>query len=105
MCSSRRNNLDLAPLDYKSEAQSHSVELFKILDDSIPAQPPSVVAEVPTHGKVSQDLLFKAAAPDSPVPAIAYHWDFGDGVITDGATLTHAYTHADSFVAHLRVEE
>lgn len=25
-------------------------------------------------------------------------------MITDGATLTHAYTHADSFVAHLRVE-
>jgi len=82
----------------------HSVELFKILDDSIPAQPPSVVAQVPTNGKVSQDLLFTAAAPDSPVPAIAYHWDFGDGVIADGATLTHAYTHGDSFVAHLRVE-
>ncbi|HEX3473260.1 MAG TPA: hypothetical protein VHT28_18915 [Silvibacterium sp.] len=61
----------------------HSVELFKILDDSIPAQPPSVVAQVPTNGKVSQDLLFTAAAPDRPVPAIAYHWDFGDGVITD----------------------
>jgi alpha-galactosidase len=83
---------------------AHSVDLFKILDESIAAQPPSVVAEVPAKGKVSEDLVFTAAAPVSPVPAIGYHWDFGDGVLTDGATVTHAYTHAGSFVAHLRVE-
>ena len=83
---------------------AHSVTLLKILDESIAAQPPSITAQVPATGKVSEDLGFAAAASKNSVPALAYHWDFGDGVLTDGATVTHTYTYAGSFRVHLRIE-
>jgi PKD repeat protein len=28
---------------------------------------------------------------------ISYHWDFGDGVVADGASLTHTYTAAGTY--------
>ncbi|MGC2212179.1 MAG: PKD domain-containing protein [Silvibacterium sp.] len=83
---------------------AHSVTLLKILDESIAAQPPSITAQVPTTGKVGEDLGFAAAASKNSVPALAYHWDFGDGVLTDGTTVTHTYTYAGSFRVHLRIE-
>jgi alpha-galactosidase len=83
---------------------AHFVTLLKILDESIAAQAPSVTAQVPATGKVGEDLGFRAIASERPVPALAYHWDFGDGVIADGATLTHTYTREGSYTVHLRVE-
>ncbi len=83
---------------------AHSVTLLKILDESIAAQPPSITAQVPAKGKVGEDLGFAAAESENSVPALAYHWDFGDGVLSDGATVTHTYTYAGSFRVHLRVE-
>lgn len=83
---------------------AHFVALLKILDESVPAQAPSITAKVPATGKMSEDLGFAAAASEDHVPAIAYHWDFGDGVVADGATLTHAYTREGSYKTHLRVE-
>ena len=83
---------------------ARSVTLLKILDESIAAQPPSITAQVPATGKVGEDLGFAAAASENSVPALAYHWDFGDGVLTDGSTVTHTYTYAGSFRVHLRIE-
>jgi alpha-galactosidase len=83
---------------------AHSVALLKIVDESVAAQLPTITARVPSTGKGGEDLGFAAAAVESPVPALAYHWDFGDGVLTDGATVTHTYTHAGNFKAHLRVQ-
>jgi alpha-galactosidase len=83
---------------------AHVVTLLKILDESIAAQTPSITAKVPATGKVGEDLGFAAVAFEGHVPALAYHWDFGDGVIADGATLTHTYTREDSYTVHLRVE-
>ena len=83
---------------------AHFVTLLKILDESVPAQAPSVTAHVPDRGKAGEDLGFAAAAAEDHVPAIAYHWDFGDGVVADGAALTHTYTREGSFKTHLRVE-
>ena len=82
----------------------HFVALLKIVDDSVPAQAPSIAAKVPAAGKMGEDLVFAAAASEDHVPAIAYHWDFGDGVVADGATLMHTYTHDGSYTTHLRVE-
>jgi len=83
---------------------AHFVTLLKILDESIAAQTPSITAKVPATGKIGEDLGFGAVASEGHVPALAYHWDFGDGVIADGATLTHAYTREGSCTVHLRVE-
>jgi alpha-galactosidase len=83
---------------------AHFVTLLKILDESIAARTPSVAAKVPAEGKVGEDLGFAAIASERHVPALAYHWDFGDGVIADGATLTHTYTREGSYTVHLRVE-
>lgn len=84
--------------------RAHFVALLKILDESIAAQPPSITAQVPVTGKIGEDLGFAAVASEGHVPALAYHWDFGDGVVTDGATLTHTYTREGSYRVHLRVE-
>ncbi len=83
---------------------AHFVTLLKILDESIPAEAPSITAKVPTTGKMDEELSFAAAASEDHVPAIAYHWDFGDGVVADGATLRHTYTREGSYTTHLRVE-
>ncbi len=83
---------------------AHFVTLLKILDQSVAAQAPSITAKVPATGKMGEDLGFAAAASEGHVPALAYHWDFGDGVTTDGATLTHTYTREGSYKTHLRVE-
>lgn len=83
---------------------AHFVTLLKILDESIAAQTPSITAKVPATGKVGKDLGFAAVASEGRVPALAYHWDFGDGVIADGATLTHTFTREGSYTVHLRVE-
>ena len=83
---------------------AHFVTLLKILDESIAPQPPSITAKVPATAKIGEDLRFGAVADEGHVPALAYHWGFGDGVISDGATLTHTYTREGSYTVHLRVE-
>jgi hypothetical protein len=83
---------------------AHSVTLLKILDESVAAQPPSVTGRIPVTGKVDEDLVFAAVASEGHVPALSYHWDFGDGVVTDGSTLSHTYTHEGSYRVHLHVD-
>ena len=83
---------------------AHSVRLIKIIDESIPAAPPSISVTAPQGGAVGEDLGFTGIMTNQSVPALGYHWDFGDGVVTDGATATHTYTHAGTFKAHLTVE-
>jgi PKD repeat protein len=38
------------------------------------------------------------------VPAISYHWDFGDGTDANGTAVIHAYTYADTFHVRLSVQ-
>jgi hypothetical protein len=82
---------------------AHFVTLLKILDESVAAQAPSITAKVPATGKIGENLGFAAAASAGHVPALAYRWDFGDGVVADGAALSHTYTREGSYKAHLRV--
>jgi alpha-galactosidase len=82
----------------------HSVYLFKIIDESIPAAPPSIQAKTPEKGLAGEDLRFSAVAAGNGVPALAYHWNFGDGVSTDGAAVTHNYTGTGMFNVQLAVD-
>ncbi|MGB0006052.1 MAG: PKD domain-containing protein [Candidatus Sulfotelmatobacter sp.] len=83
---------------------AHSVRLIKIIDTSIPAAAPAIAYQVPSHAKIGEELQFSCAASKDGVPALAYHWDFGDGVVADGASLTHTYTAAGSYKVRFTAE-
>jgi PKD repeat protein len=83
---------------------AHSVKLIKIIDASIPAAAPSITFKVPSQAKIGEEIEFSSAASKDGTPALAYHWDFGDGVIADGLTLTHAYTAAGNYTVRFIAE-
>jgi alpha-galactosidase len=83
---------------------AHSVKLIKIIDTSIPAAAPSITFNVPTQAKIGEEIGFSSTASKDGVPALACHWEFGDGVVADGATLTHAYTAAGNYTVRFTAE-
>jgi alpha-galactosidase len=89
------------PLDNQP---AHSVRLIKIIDTSIPIAAPSMAFQVPSQAKTGEEIGFSSLTSKDGVPALAYHWDFGDGVIADGAILTHAYTTAGNYTVRFTAE-
>ena len=83
---------------------AHSVKLFKIIDTSIPGAAPSIIFHVPTQAKIGEEIAFSSIVSKDGVTALAYHWDFGDGVVADGAILTHAYTAAGNYAVRFTAE-
>lgn len=81
----------------------HSVRLVRIIDTSVPPAAPTVTVQAPRSAEVGSILRFRALAKDAEVPALAYHWDFGDGTQGDGAQVEHAYTLAGEYQVHLTV--
>ena len=81
----------------------HTVRLLKIIDDSVPPQPPSIIADLPSHAKIGESIQFSASAAANSVPALTWIWDFGDGVTATGTNPTHAWTHAGAFHVQLTV--
>ncbi len=89
----------------KIEDQSpHSVRLIRLDDDTFPASAPEVTVQVPGDAQAGNSVTFAAFAANSPVPAIAYHWNFGDGTAASGEDLTHTYTHAGTFTGTLVIK-
>jgi len=72
----------------------HSVRMFKLVDASLPAVPPSFEVQASSGAKAGDNLLFKAIPSDPAGPVVSCHWDFGDGTSSDGTHVTHTYTHA-----------
>ena len=85
-------------------SRAHSVKLIKIIDTSIPMAAPSIALQAPSQARTGEEIEFSCIASKDGVPALAYHWDFGDGVVTDGAILTHAYTTAGNYTVRLTAE-
>ena len=83
---------------------AHSVKLIKIIDTSIPATAPLITCNVPSQAKVGEELPFSSTASRDGAPALAYHWDFGDGVAADGASLTHTYTAEGTYKVRFTAE-
>ncbi|HUY14819.1 MAG TPA: PKD domain-containing protein [Terriglobia bacterium] len=81
----------------------HSVRLIKFIDTSVPAAAPSVVAHVSTTVRAGESTNFSADARGSKVPALAYHWVFGDGTEADGGEVQQTYTMAGTFHVQLSV--
>jgi alpha-galactosidase len=82
----------------------HSVQMIKIIDTSIPMAAPSIALQVPSQVKTGEEIEVSSIVSKDGVPALAYHWDFGDGVVADGAILTHAYTTAGNYTVRFTAE-
>jgi alpha-galactosidase len=86
------------------EQPAHSVKLIKITDSKIPAAAPSVTVNAPNNANADEDAKFSARVDPLGVPALGYHWDFGDGTSESGRQVSHAYTMPGRFTVRLVVE-
>jgi alpha-galactosidase len=80
-----------------------SVKVIKIIDKSVAEAAPTVVAQVPSAAAAGEAINFSAQAGAEGVPAVGYHWDFGDGTSTDGPKASHTYTREADFSVRLTV--
>jgi len=84
---------------------AHSVKLIKIIDASIPVAAPSIVFQVPTQAKIGEEIVFSSAVSNDGVPALACHWDFGDGVVADAAILQLVRFDRDRYLPELKTRK
>jgi hypothetical protein len=82
----------------------HSVKLIKIVDESISPGLPTTTVDAPKIAKAGEPIIFAANSDPTGVPALGYHWDFGDGVTAEGARLTHTYTAPGNYTVKLMVD-
>jgi alpha-galactosidase len=86
---------------------AQSARVIKLIDTSVPAAAPTVTAQVPAAAKAGESITLLALSTeveDGGVPAVAYHWDFGDGTSADSPKVSHAYTRAGEFTIRLTVD-
>jgi len=81
-----------------------SVKMVMLTDTNVPANAPTVRAQVPPAAIVAETISISAQQESGSVPAIAYHWDFGDGTSADGPNVSHTYTRAAEFNIQLTVD-
>jgi hypothetical protein len=84
--------------------QPRSVRLIKIVDGAIQAAAPTVKLNAPTQVQLGVITKFSATVDPKGVPALAYHWEFGDGVSAEGRSVDHAYTQNGNFTITLKVD-
>jgi alpha-galactosidase len=76
---------------------AHTVKLIKIIDTSIPAAAPSIAFQVPSQARIGEEVELSSIVSKDGVPVLASRWDFGDGVVAEGAILAHTYTAAGEY--------
>ena len=84
-----------------------SVRVIKLIDSSVPAAAPTVTAQVPAAANTGETITLSALSAQADaggVPAVAYHWDLGDGTSVDSPKVSHAYTSAGEFTIRLTVD-
>jgi alpha-galactosidase len=81
-----------------------SAVVIKLVDTAVAKAAPAVTARVPSQSKVGETIAFSAQADPDGVPALRYHWDFGDGTISEGSNVSHCYTRAADFMVRLTVD-
>jgi hypothetical protein len=82
----------------------HSVRLIKIVDTTIPAAPPTLTLSAPTSGETAKIIALSVSCAPDGVPALSYHWDFGDGTTDKGSHVTHTYTRAGTYPVKVSAE-
>jgi hypothetical protein len=80
-----------------------SVRVIKLIDKSVAAAAPTVTAQVPATAITGETIGLSVQA-EGGVPAVAYHWDLGDGTSADSSKVSHAYTTAGDFNILLTVD-
>ena len=81
-----------------------SAVVIKLVDTAVAKAAPTVTARIPSQSKVGETIAFSAQADPDGVPALRYHWDFGDGTISEGSNVSHCYTRAADFIVRLTVD-
>jgi alpha-galactosidase len=81
-----------------------SVRVIKLIDSSISPSAPTVKAQVPSVANAGETIHLAVQAEAAGVPAVGYHWDFGDGTSANGPKVSHAYTRAAPFTIRLTVD-
>jgi PKD repeat protein len=66
---------------------------------------PSITSPPTVNGPVTINVpvTFSSNATDPAGGTLTYHWTFGDGSSTNGATVTHTYTSAGNFTLTLTI--
>jgi alpha-galactosidase len=82
---------------------AHSVRMFKLIDNSIPATPPPFEVHAGASASPGESLAFKVVPSSPEAPVLTGHWDFGDGSTLDGMEVRHTYTHEGEFEVHVSV--
>jgi len=82
----------------------HSVRVIRIVDTTVSAAAPSASIQAPKSAKVYENVRLVCAVDNSGVPALAFHWDFGDGTAEDGRKVQHTYTKEGDYQIKLAVE-
>jgi len=81
-----------------------SAVVIKLVDTAVAKAAPTVTAQVPSQSKAGETIQFSAQADPAGVPAVGYHWDFGDGTVSEGPHVSHCYTRAADFIVRLSVD-
>ena len=84
-----------------------SVRVIKLIDKTVAEAAPTVKAQVPAAANTGETITLSAlSAPPQAggVPAVAYHWEFGDGTSANSPKVSHAYTSAGEFTIALTVD-
>jgi hypothetical protein len=87
-----------------ADQPQHSVRLIKLVDDSIPAAAPQLTVQAPSSTTAGQAISLACALGSNSVPAISYHWDFGDGTEANGQNVDHTFTLAGTYSVNLTVK-
>jgi hypothetical protein len=81
-----------------------SVRVIKLIDSNVSASAPTVKAQVPAAANAGDTIHLSAQTDADGVPAIRYHWDFGDGNSANGSKVSYTYTRASDFNIRLTVD-
>jgi hypothetical protein len=81
-----------------------SAMVIKLVDTAVAKAAPTVTARIPSQSKVGETIALSAQSDPDGVPATGYHWDFGDGTISEGSNVSHCYTRAADFIVRLTVD-
>jgi alpha-galactosidase len=81
-----------------------SAVVIKLVDTAVAKTAPTVTARIPSQSKAGETIAFSAQANPDGVPALGYHWDFGDGTVSEGSKVSHCYTRAADFIVRLTAD-
>ena len=84
-----------------------SVRVIKLIDKSVTEAAPTVTVQAPAAANTGETIILSALSAQAEVggvPAVAYHWDLGDGTSADCPRVAHTYTSPGEFTIHLTVD-